>query len=100
MLFVMELSTRWRPELTWRTFFACALTSYAIAACVGDCSQEANQWQCTFYTSGGLVAVPGLHFRSRLRESLPVAVLGCLGGILGAAFNRLNVSVSSSYDTT
>lgn len=31
MLYLMELSTRWRPELTWRAFFACAATAYSLA---------------------------------------------------------------------
>ena len=94
MLFVMELSTRWRPELTWRTFFACAVTAYAIASCVGDCSRDAASVQrCAFYTSGGLLSVPGFDFSSRLRDGIPVALLGALGGVLGALFNKLNVTV-------
>jgi chloride channel 7 len=26
VLFAMEMSTRWRQELTWRAFMACAIT--------------------------------------------------------------------------
>lgn len=30
MLFAMEMSTRWRKELTWRAFMACAITVVVI----------------------------------------------------------------------
>jgi chloride channel 7 len=93
MLFVMELSTRWRPELTWRTFFATAATAYCIVACVGRCSTSADRARCSFYTSGGLLSVQGLSFETHVSDGLPVALLGVLGGLFGAIFNRFHCEV-------
>lgn len=94
MLFVMELSTRWRPELTWRAFFACAACAYCIMACVGNCSSsQSDRSRCAYYTAGGLLSVPDLAFKTHLSDAVPVAVLGVLGGLGGALFNRFHVQV-------
>lgn len=96
MLFVMELSTRWRRELTWRTFFACAVTSFTMAACASGCvtgAGAAAPQRCAFYTSGGLLNVGRLNFSAGARDIGPVAALGVIGGLGGALFNRVNVHV-------
>ena len=33
----MEMSTRWRKELTWRCFLACAVSIVVVRECVGKC---------------------------------------------------------------
>lgn len=91
---MMELSTKWRPELTWRAFFACAATAYCITSCVGSCVSTAQRSKCAFYTSGGFMSVAGLPFATQLHDATPVAVLGVLCGLSGAFFNWFHVKVS------
>lgn len=91
MLFIMELSTKWRPELTWRTFFACAATAYCISSCVGSCVSSAQRSKCAFYTSGGFMSVPKLPFTTNVYDAAPVAALGVMCGLAGALFNWFHV---------
>lgn len=99
MLYLMELSSRWRPELTWRAFFACAATAYTLALFTARCVQVDSSTpvprQCAFYTSGGLGSLPTLTYERAfaLTDMIGVIVLGILGGLVGAAFCKLNVVV-------
>lgn len=96
----MELSTKWRPELTWRAFFACAATAYCITSCVGSCVSSEQRSKCAFYTSGGFMSVADLPFTTHVSDAAPVAVLGVLCGLTGALFNRFHVQVPTLARTT
>ena len=40
MLYLMELCTRWRLELTWRTFFSSSVVVLALQALLRACSSS------------------------------------------------------------
>lgn len=64
VLFAMEISTRWRQELTWRCFLAAAITVVVVRECLNICKLytpgnsglSVDQQQCFFLKWGSLVA--------------------------------------------
>lgn len=51
-MFAMEMSTRWRQELTWRCFLACAITIVVVRTCVTTC---VSHGQCANLKWGSLI---------------------------------------------
>jgi chloride channel 7 len=52
VLFSMEMSTRWRKELTWRAFLACAITVVVVRLLNGACVQHNH---CSILQWGSLI---------------------------------------------
>ena len=86
LLFALEMSTRWRSELTARTLFACAVVALVTQAC------KDVQGKSTMFNYGSL-----LFFRDSLDFPEPyaqiplMAILGVLGGFVGCMYVTMNI---------
>ena len=85
VLFAMEEATSWwRPTLTWRVFFTSAVVSVVLRALMrGGGGEGFIIWD----VHGGQADYTAF-------ELLPMAMLGVAGGLAGALFNRLSLTVS------
>jgi len=88
---IEETSSFWSRELTWRTFFACMIAAFTV-----------NVMFHFTDTSNGLSDNSGLlafgisrDFTYSALELIPFALLGVLGGLLGALFVKLNIRINS-----
>lgn len=92
MLYVMEISTRWRIELTWRTFFSTSVTVLSLKLISHACDR--SQY-CSTVQSFVNVAGPGYEYSfTRPYAQLPLMiVLAAAVGLLGSAFVKLNASI-------
>ena len=88
----MELSTRWRIELTWRTFFLTSVTVLALKLTSHACASSAY---CSTVQSFVNVAGPGYHYNfTRPYAQLPLMVaLAAALGLLGSMFVKLNAAI-------
>lgn len=90
VLFALEEGcTWWRAELTWRTFFTCAVTTFAIVVFARMC-----EGHCGFYSNGGLVLFVVHYQEAAYLTFLPVLVFGVLGGLFGSLFTAINVRLN------
>ena len=89
VLFAMELSTRWRAELSWRCLFTSAVTATVVKTGVSIFSRECPHGSCGFLTYGSLVFF-NVDFPTPFGQTLLMVVLGLLGGMMGSLFTTLN----------
>lgn len=91
MLYLMELSTRWRIELTWRTFFSTSVTALALSELVRGCNRLHF---CASVVNFLSVSAGSFDFTFEEPYSqLPVIVAFAAGmGAFGAAFVTLNAA--------
>lgn len=94
VLFALEeVTSWWRPQLLWRVFFTSAVVAVVLRACMRWCASG----ECGKFASGGFIIwdVHGGTGDYFSYELLPMAMLGLMGGLLGALFNQLTVYISS-----
>lgn len=84
MLYLMELSTRWRLELTWRTFFSTSVTAVVLKLLLTGCEYS--------HICGFIVPQGRMKFAfSTPYVQLPIiGVFSVLMGLLGALFVAIN----------
>eukprot|EP00898_Chlorokybus_atmophyticus_P007736 jgi/Chlat1/7964/Chrsp69S07401 len=91
VLFALEEATWWRGALLWRCLFTTAVVAVTVRACMQWCAKGA----CGAFSSGGFIIFdisgPGAQEDYATVELVPMAMLGVLGGLLGALFNQLNM---------
>ncbi|KAL8538411.1 hypothetical protein ACS0TY_000422 [Phlomoides rotata] len=91
-----EVATWWRSALLWRTFFSTAVVVVVLRAAMEYCKSGS----CGLFGKGGLIMfdVGGVSVRYHVVDIIPVAVIGVLGGILGALYNCLLHKVLKVYN--
>lgn len=88
MLFAYEMASRWRPELTWRTLFTCAVVASVVK--FGLELKTCN----SFLSYGSLLDFSGgIDFPVPVNQVVLVAILGVLGGMVGCMFTSLNIHI-------
>ena len=78
VLFALEDATSWgRPQLTWRTFFTCAVVVVTLKAAMTLCDDGA----CGHFGSGGFIIFEIQEGQEDflVSELIPMAMLGVLG---------------------
>lgn len=90
LLFALEMSTRWRHELTARTLFACAVVAF-----VSQAAKEARGDSEIFNYGSLLFFQDSLHFPKPYAQLPLMAVLGLLGGFIGCMFTSLNIRLGT-----
>ncbi|GFZ22058.1 chloride channel D [Actinidia rufa] len=121
VLFALEeVTSWWRSQLMWRVFFTSAIVAVVVRTAMGWCKSG----KCGHFGSGGFIIwdVSGLEselfFSSHIiasvcaflsfltndlfsgqedysfEELLPMAVIGVIGGLLGALFNQLTIYIT------
>lgn len=92
MLYLMELCTRWRLELTWRTFFSTSITVLALQLILKGC--EASH---TCESVRAFLSVSGRSAKYKFSQpyaQLPyIVLLAVLCGMLGAAWVSANARI-------
>lgn len=91
VLFALEMSTRWRTELTWRCLFACAVTAWVVRSMTALCNRFGD---CGFLNWGSLLFFK-VTFDSPYSQVPLVVVLGICGGFLGCMFTTINTYIGS-----
>lgn len=88
MLFAYEMASRWRPELTWRTLFTCA-----VVASVVKFGLELKSGS-GFLAYGSLLDFSGgIKFPIPMNQVVLVAILGIIGGLVGCTFTTINIHI-------
>lgn len=88
MLFAYEMASRWRPELTWRTLFTCAVVATVVK--VGVEMDNASD----FLSYGSLLFfADSISFQSSFLQVHWVALLGAIGGLVGCFFTSINTHI-------
>ncbi|KAM7279097.1 hypothetical protein ACFE04_006231 [Oxalis oulophora] len=93
VLFALEeVTSWWRSQLMWRVFFTSAVVAVVVRTAMGWCKNE----NCGHFGSGGFIIwdVSGGQEDYSFVELLPMAVIGVIGGLLGALFNQLTLYLS------
>ncbi|KAJ7954905.1 Chloride channel protein [Quillaja saponaria] len=94
VLFALEeVTSWWRSQLMWRVFFTSAVVAVVVRTAMGWCKSG----KCGHFGSGGFIiwdTSDGQEDYS-FQELLPMAVIGVIGGLLGALFNQLTLYVTS-----
>ena len=81
------MASFWSTLLTWRTFFTCM-----IAVLTGQLLLEIQSGD---YSAGVMIFnVGSFELKYRPLELIPFAVIGVIGGLLGAGFTWLNLAVT------
>lgn len=91
VLFALEMSTRWRTELTWRCLFACAVTAWVVRSLTALCKTFGH---CGFLNWGSLLFFK-VTFDTPYSQLPMVVVLGICGGFLGCMFTTINTYIGS-----
>ncbi|CAK9203106.1 hypothetical protein BDL97_14G008000 [Sphagnum fallax] len=94
VLFALEeVTSWWRSQLLWRVFF----TSAVVAVVVRTAMRWCGNGNCGHFGSGGFIIwdISGGQDDYSFYELLPMAMLGAIGGLLGALFNQLTIFLSS-----
>ncbi|KAG0554790.1 hypothetical protein KC19_12G119300 [Ceratodon purpureus] len=94
VLFALEeVTSWWRSQLLWRVFFTSAVVAVVVRTAMGWCKNG----NCGHFSSGGFIIwdISGGQDDYSFFELLPMAMLGAIGGLLGALFNQLTVWISS-----
>uniref|UniRef100_A0A5B6Z8H8 Chloride channel protein n=1 Tax=Davidia involucrata TaxID=16924 RepID=A0A5B6Z8H8_DAVIN len=93
VLFALEeVTSWWRSQLMWRVFFTSAIVAVVVRTAMGWCKSG----KCGHFGSGGFIIwdlSDGQEDYS-FKELLPMAVIGVIGGLLGALFNQLTLYVT------
>ncbi|KAJ9522064.1 hypothetical protein QJQ45_005109 [Haematococcus lacustris] len=99
VLFAMEMSTRWRKELTWRAFMACAITVVVVrllnTICVGHSMCSMLQWGSLiwFQLFWGLVRLQMSSMPTPYQQVWAVVILAAITGYLGCLYTSFNTWV-------
>ncbi|KAI4345612.1 hypothetical protein L6164_012715 [Bauhinia variegata] len=94
VLFALEeVTSWWRSQLMWRVFFTSAIVAVVVRSAMGWCKSG----KCGHFGSGGFIIwdISGGQEDYSFAELLPMAIIGVIGGLLGALFNQLTLYVSS-----
>nr|XP_009858717.1 chloride channel protein C-like [Ciona intestinalis] len=96
LLFSMEeVSSFWNMKLSWQTFFCCMISTFTT-----DLFNSAfNGFTYTgsfglFATETNIMFQVDTDLATNILAFIPSAILGCIGGILGALFTFLNVKIA------
>ncbi|XP_070014983.1 chloride channel protein CLC-d isoform X2 [Nicotiana sylvestris] len=90
VLFALEeVTSWWRSQLMWRVFFTSAIVAVVVRTAMGWC-KDGN---CGHFGAGGFIIwdISGGQEDYSFEELLPMAVIGVIGGLLGALFNQLTL---------
>ncbi|XP_017223054.1 chloride channel protein CLC-d isoform X2 [Daucus carota subsp. sativus] len=90
VLFALEeVTSWWRSQLMWRVFFTSAIVAVVVRTAMGWCKSG----KCGHFGSGGFIIwdVSDGQEDYSFVELLPMAVIGVIGGLLGALFNQLTL---------
>ncbi|EPS62511.1 hypothetical protein M569_12278, partial [Genlisea aurea] len=93
VLFALEeVTSWWRSQLMWRVFFTSAIVAVVLRTAMAWCASG----KCGHFGSGGFIIwdVSGAQEDYSFQELLPMAVIGVVGGLLGALFNQLTLYIA------
>ncbi|KAA8527578.1 hypothetical protein F0562_034707 [Nyssa sinensis] len=93
VLFALEeVTSWWRSQLMWRVFFTSAIVAVVVRTAMGWCKSG----KCGHFGSGGFIIwdISDGQEDYSFEELLPMAVIGVIGGLLGALFNQLTLYVT------
>ncbi|KAM3356242.1 chloride channel protein CLC-d isoform X1 [Capsicum galapagoense] len=93
VLFALEeVTSWWRSQLMWRVFFTSAIVAVVVRTAMGWCKNG----NCGHFGAGGFIIwdISGGQEDYSFAELLPMAVIGVIGGLLGALFNQLTLYVT------
>ncbi|XP_068648033.1 chloride channel protein CLC-d isoform X2 [Aristolochia californica] len=93
VLFALEeVTSWWRSQLMWRVFFTSAVVAVVVRSAMGWCKSG----NCGHFGSGGFIIwdISGGQEDYSFKELLPMAVIGIIGGLLGALFNQLTLYIT------
>ncbi|XP_023637116.1 chloride channel protein CLC-d isoform X2 [Capsella rubella] len=94
VLFALEeVTSWWRSQLMWRVFFTSAIVAVVVRTAMGWCKSGV----CGHFGGGGFIIwdVSDGQDDYYFKELLPMAVIGVIGGLLGALFNQLTLYMTS-----
>lgn len=94
VLFALEeVTSWWRSQLMWRVFFTSAVVAVVVRTAMGWCGSGI----CGHFGSGGFIIwdISGAQDDYSFEELLPMAVIGVIGGLLGALFNQLTFHIAN-----
>ncbi|KAJ7552546.1 hypothetical protein O6H91_06G059900 [Diphasiastrum complanatum] len=94
VLFALEeVTSWWRSQLLWRVFFTSAVVAVVVRTAMSWCAHG----NCGHFGSGGFIIwdISGGQDDYSFYELWPMAMLGIIGGLLGALFNQLTLYLSS-----
>ncbi|GAB2266595.1 hypothetical protein Dimus_001589 [Dionaea muscipula] len=90
VLFALEeVTSWWRSHLMWRVFFTSAIVAVVVRTAMGWCKSG----KCGHFGAGGFIIwdISDGQEDYSFAELLPMAVIGVIGGLLGALFNQLTL---------
>ncbi|KAL8265041.1 hypothetical protein R6Q59_023171 [Mikania micrantha] len=93
VLFALEeVTSWWRSQLMWRVFFTSAVVAVVVRTAMGWCKSG----KCGHFGSGGFIIweVSDGQDDYSFMELLPMAIIGVIGGLLGALFNQLTLYIT------
>ncbi|XP_073137026.1 chloride channel protein CLC-d isoform X1 [Henckelia pumila] len=93
VLFALEeVTSWWRSQLMWRVFFTSAIVAVVVRTAMGWCKSG----KCGHFGSGGFIIwdISDGQEDYSFQEFLPMAVIGVIGGLLGALFNQLTFYIA------
>ncbi|KAL7251822.1 hypothetical protein ACSBR1_013638 [Camellia fascicularis] len=93
VLFALEeVTSWWRSQLMWRVFFTSAIVAVVVRTAMRWCKSG----KCGHFGSGGFIIwdISGGQEDYSFEELLPMAVIGVIGGLLGALFNQLTLYIT------
>ncbi|TYJ47922.1 hypothetical protein E1A91_A01G025500v1 [Gossypium mustelinum] len=93
VLFALEeVTSWWRSQLMWRVFFTSAVVAVVVRVAMGWCKSG----NCGHFGAGGFIIwdISDGQEDYSFEELLPMAVIGIIGGLLGALFNQLTIYVT------
>ncbi|KAL8486372.1 hypothetical protein ACS0TY_023171 [Phlomoides rotata] len=93
VLFALEeVTSWWRSQLMWRVFFTSAIVGVVVRTAMAWCKSG----KCGHFGSGGFIIwdISGGQEDYSFQELLPMAVIGVIGGLLGALFNQLTFYIA------
>ncbi|CAA6653621.1 unnamed protein product [Spirodela intermedia] len=94
VLFALEeVTSWWRSQLMWRVFFTSAIVAVVVRSAMGWCKNG----NCGHFGSGGFIIwdISGGQEDYSFQELFPMAIIGVIGGLLGALFNQLTLFLTS-----
>lgn len=93
VLFALEeVTSWWRSQLMWRVFFTSAIVAVVVRTAMGWC----RSGKCGHFGSGGFIIwdVSDGQEDYSFEELFPMAIIGIVGGLLGALFNQLTLYIT------
>ncbi|KAL6637094.1 hypothetical protein ACP70R_024666 [Stipagrostis hirtigluma subsp. patula] len=93
VLFALEeVTSWWRSHLMWRVFFTSAVVAVVVRSAMNWC----NSGKCGHFGAGGFIIwdISGGQEDYSYQELLPMAIIGVIGGLLGALFNQLTLYIT------